>query len=61
MIDWSGGAFGEPRCDAALAIRPKPRVFQDQLDVDIFFEGYGEKILTEDDFTYFAEGLYEFF
>jgi aminoglycoside phosphotransferase (APT) family kinase protein len=61
VIDWSEGAFGDSRCDAALAIRPKPNVFQDYLDVDIFFEGYGEKILTDDDFTYFAEGFYEFF
>lgn len=61
VIDWGGGAFGDPRYDVSLAIRPKPRLFEDQADVDIFFKGYGAKNITDEDFTYFAEGLYEFF
>lgn len=61
VIDWGGGAFGDPRYDVSLAIRPKPRLFKDQADVDIFFKGYGVKNITDEDFTYFAEGLYKFF
>lgn len=61
VIDWSGGAFGDPRYDVSLAVRPKPNAFQDRLDLDIFFKGYGKELITCDDFTYFADGLYEFF
>lgn len=61
VIDWSGGAFGDPRCDVSLAIRPKPDVFRDQTEADIFFKGCGGRTIIDEDFTYFAEGLYEFF
>jgi aminoglycoside phosphotransferase (APT) family kinase protein len=27
IIDWSGGAFGDPRYDIALATQPKPEAF----------------------------------
>lgn len=61
IIDWSGGAYGDPRYDAALAIRPKSNVFQCRSDVDIFFEGYGKQAINQREYSYFAEGLYEFF
>lgn len=61
VIDWSGGGFGDPRYDVSLAIRSNPNAFQDQTDRDTFFEGYGKQIITDEDYTYFADGLYEFF
>ncbi|TDL31359.1 aminoglycoside phosphotransferase family protein [Jeotgalibacillus sp. S-D1] len=61
IIDWSGGAFGDPRYDAALAIRPKPNAFQAREEVDIFFKGYGKQAVNRKEFLYFEEGLYEFF
>ncbi|MBA2875537.1 phosphotransferase [Thermaerobacillus caldiproteolyticus] len=61
VIDWSGGAFGDPRYDVSLAIRPKRKAFDSELDVHIFFEGYGDKLINEEDYNYFANGLYEFF
>jgi aminoglycoside phosphotransferase (APT) family kinase protein len=61
VIDWSGGAFGDPRYDAALAIRPKRNAFQHESDVIVFFEGYGQKPITKEEYEYFANGLYEFF
>jgi aminoglycoside phosphotransferase (APT) family kinase protein len=61
VIDWSGSAFGDPRYDVALAIRPKPNAFQTDEDLDAFFAGYGEKIVSEEEYRYFAEGLYSFF
>ncbi|WP_041087421.1 phosphotransferase family protein [Jeotgalibacillus soli] len=61
IIDWSGGAFGDPRYDASLAIRPKPNAFENERDIAIFFEGYGEKIVSPDEYIYFENGLYNFF
>ncbi|ULL17155.1 aminoglycoside phosphotransferase family protein [Paenibacillus sp. H1-7] len=61
IIDWSGGGYGDPRYDLSLAIRPKPSAFEVQSEIDAFFEGYGKKSLTEQEYSYFAEGLYEFF
>ena len=61
VIDWSGAAFGDPRYDAALAIRPKPNAFQDAHDVALFYEAYGRLRLTIQDYRYFEEGLYAFF
>lgn len=61
IIDWSGGAYGDPRYDVALATRPKPNLFQASSDYQAFFDGYGEKIITEEQYVYFADGLYEFF
>jgi aminoglycoside phosphotransferase (APT) family kinase protein len=61
VIDWSGGGFGDPRYDLSLAIRPKPNAFETESDIEAFFEGYGKKILDEQDYKYFVEGLYEFF
>jgi len=61
VIDWSGGAFGDPRYDVALAIRRKPNAFETKLERECFFEGYGGNIIDEWEFNYFAQGLYEFF
>ncbi|OBZ16450.1 phosphotransferase family protein [Bacillus sp. FJAT-26390] len=61
IIDWSGGAFGDPRYDVSLAIRPKPSAFEIEAEVDAFFEGYGNRMITENEFTYFENGLYSFF
>lgn len=60
IIDWSGGAFGDPRYDVSLAIRPKPDVFMWERDKEIFMEGYGENILNDGDYDYFLN-LYEYF
>ncbi|MGE5704595.1 MAG: phosphotransferase family protein [Clostridia bacterium] len=61
IIDWSGGAWGDPRYDLALAIRPKRNLFETSEDRDAFFAGYGCKMISEEEYEYFAEGLYEFF
>lgn len=61
VIDWSGGAYGDPRYDMSIAIRPKPNVFESERDKEIFFEGYRGKIITDDVYDYFVNGLYEFF
>lgn len=61
VIDWGGGAYGDPRYDVSLAIRPKPNAFENEIDKQIFFEGYGEKIIDENVYDYFVKGLYEFF
>ena len=60
IIDWSGGAFGDPRYDLSLAIRPKPNIFEWETDKVSFFEGYGSNILTKGDYDYFIN-LYEYF
>lgn len=61
IIDWSSGAHGDPRYDAALAIRPKPNAFQEQKEIAIFFEGYGRKIINAEEYAYFEDGIYNFF
>ncbi|MFD0710473.1 phosphotransferase family protein [Paenibacillus sp. GCM10027626] len=61
IIDWSGGAYGDPRYDVSLAIRLKPNIFQAIEDHNAFFDGYGEKIITIEEYRYFEEGLYAFF
>jgi aminoglycoside phosphotransferase (APT) family kinase protein len=60
VIDWSGGDWGDPRYDLALAIRPEPEAFGNQADLQAFFEGYGRRPLSDDEYRYF-NGLYEFF
>lgn len=61
IIDWGGGSYGDPRYDVSLAVRPKPKAFENEANRQLFFEGYGAKIIHAQDYNYFAEGLYEFF
>lgn len=61
VIDWSGGAFGDPRYDLSLAIRPKPNAIETDSEINAFFEGYGKNILNKREYKYFENGLYEFF
>lgn len=61
VIDWGGGAYGDPRYDLALAIRPKPNAFQQSRDRQIFFEAYGKPPITEKEYLYFEDGIYQFF
>jgi aminoglycoside phosphotransferase (APT) family kinase protein len=61
MIDWSGGAWGDPRYDIALAIESIAELPQAEQGYDAFFAGYGERSLTDEDYEYFQKGLYEFF
>jgi aminoglycoside phosphotransferase (APT) family kinase protein len=60
VIDWSGGDWGDLRYDLALAIRPEPEAFDHPADKQAFFEGYGSRPLSDDEYRYF-NGLYEFF
>lgn len=60
LIDWAGGASGDPRYDLALATRPKPGLFDPETDSAAFYKGYGSEPLTDEEFRYF-ESLYEFF
>ncbi len=59
MIDWAGGAMGDPRYDLALATEVKPPEF-DAHDLAVFFDAYGRVPLSDDERRYF-EDLYEFF
>ncbi|WP_339830775.1 phosphotransferase [Paenibacillus sp. FSL R7-0272] len=61
IIDWSGAAHGDPRYDVALAIRPKTNAFEDERDKDIFYDAYGKRRLTEEEYRYFEDGIYNFF
>ncbi|WP_416144607.1 phosphotransferase [Planococcus koreensis] len=58
FIDVAGMSIGDPRYDAALAIRN----FKDNpVLLDAFYEGYTRTKLTKEEFQYFDAGLYEFF
>ncbi|SDO48530.1 phosphotransferase family protein [Alkalicoccus daliensis] len=61
IIDWGGGSYGDPRYDVSLAVRPKPKAFETENDKELFFKGYGARIMNEWDYNYFVKGLYEFF
>ncbi len=62
VIDWGSGDVGDPRYDLALATRPKEGIFQNSLDVEYFYEGYGDGRITKEEFYYFQNGgLYDFF
>ncbi|MBS8263686.1 aminoglycoside phosphotransferase family protein [Mesobacillus boroniphilus] len=58
FIDVAGMTFGDPRYDEALAIR-KFRHNPEWLAS--FYEGYSRHRVTDEEFSYFEEGLYEFF
>lgn len=59
IIDWSGGAVGDPRCDLILATQLKRGIFGKR-DYDLFWDSYGRAPLSKDERAYF-EDLYEFF
>ncbi|MEH7384671.1 aminoglycoside phosphotransferase family protein [Bacillus sp. JJ1521] len=61
VIDWGGSALGDPRYDVSLAIRPETFVFNNETDKQVFFDGYREQIIDQNEYYYFADGLYEFF
>ncbi|MEF2248050.1 phosphotransferase family protein [Paenibacillus sp. IITD108] len=61
VIDWGGAAFGDPRYDLALAIRPKQNAFKEETDKQWFFEAYGLRSISYEEFEYFENGLYQFF
>ena len=62
VIDWSGGAMGDPRHDLALATRPQDEAFSTEREADLqaFYEGYGSPPLSQTEFDYY-NGLDEFF
>jgi aminoglycoside phosphotransferase (APT) family kinase protein len=62
IIDWSGGAIGDPRYDIALATRSQREAFSDEREADLqaFYEGYGCPPLSQTEFDYY-NSLYEFF
>jgi aminoglycoside phosphotransferase (APT) family kinase protein len=60
LVDWAGGAVGDPRYDLALATQPRTVAFQTPEDVDAFYAGYGGPRLRAAEARYFL-GLYEFF
>ena len=57
-IDVAGMKIGDPRCDECLAIR---KLRGNSEYIEAFYEGYTRYRVSEDEFTYFNNGLYEFF
>lgn len=60
LIDWSGGAQGDPRCDLTLALQTEPEIELDEFELAAFFESYGGAPLDRETRRWF-EDLYEFF
>jgi aminoglycoside phosphotransferase (APT) family kinase protein len=60
VIDWSGGAQGDPRCDVALALQTEPEFPLGEMELSAFFEGYGGVPFDWTSRRWF-EDLYEFF
>ena len=60
LIDWSGGAQGDPRCDIALALQTEPEIELGEIEVAAFFEGYRGVPIDRATRRWF-EDLYEFF
>ena len=60
LIDWSGGAHGDPRCDLALALQTEPEIELGEIELAAFFEGYGGVPVDRVTRRWF-EDLYEFF
>lgn len=58
FIDVSGMAVGDPRYDESLAIG---RLKQNPEYLNAFYEGYTRYKVSNDEYSYFDEGLYEFF
>jgi len=60
LIDWSGGAQGDPRCDLALALQTEPETTLGEIELAAFFEAYGGVPVDRATRRWF-EDLYEFF
>jgi aminoglycoside phosphotransferase (APT) family kinase protein len=60
LIDWSGSAQGDPRYDLALALQTEPEIKLAEIEVEVFFDGYGGLPLNTATRKWF-EDLYEFF
>lgn len=60
IVDWGGGAYGDPRYDLALAILPHEDGEISSAEVAAFYAGYGREPLTDSEYHYFIN-LYEFF
>jgi aminoglycoside phosphotransferase (APT) family kinase protein len=60
VVDWSWGAWGDPRYDLALALRPKREAFRARADVAAFYEGYGGPRVSAPELRYFVK-LYSYF
>jgi aminoglycoside phosphotransferase len=60
LIDWSGGAQGDPRCDIGLALSTEPEIKLRESELAAFFEGYGGAPLDRATRRWFQD-LYEFF
>ncbi|MFS0674333.1 phosphotransferase family protein [Ornithinibacillus sp. 179-J 7C1 HS] len=58
FIDVAGMTIGDPRYDEALAIG---RFIDDAELINSFYEGYTRYKVSKEEYTYFDEGLYEFF
>ena len=58
FIDVGGMAIGDPRYDVSLAIRSFKQDFD---DLQAFYKGYARETISEEEYMYFEEGLYEFF
>ena len=61
VIDWGRGDFGDPRYDAALAVQPRTNIFDERVDKELFFKGYGDNIIDKNIYDFYVNGLYEFF
>ena len=60
LIDWSGGAQGDPRYDLALALHTEPELELGEPELAAFFEGYGGIPMDRSTRRWY-ESLYEFF
>jgi aminoglycoside phosphotransferase (APT) family kinase protein len=60
IVDWGGGAYGDPRYDLALAILPHEDGELSNDEVATFYAAYGCDPLTEAEYRYFTN-LYGFF
>ncbi|KRE10562.1 phosphotransferase [Priestia megaterium] len=59
-IDWSGGVYGDPCYDVGLAVRFEDGICTGSKEREVLFKVDGKQI-SQREFCYFAEGLYEFF
>jgi aminoglycoside phosphotransferase (APT) family kinase protein len=60
VIDWGGGAYGDPRYDLALALLPHEDGDISAEEIEAFYEAYGGAQLSAAEVEYFV-GLYAFF